>query len=96
VTYIIAEPCIGTKDRSCIEVCPVDCIHEADKLLVIDPQECIDCAACVSECPVDAIYHESELPEEWAPFAEITHAYTPDLAVVNDLVQRYAEQGGVR
>jgi NAD-dependent dihydropyrimidine dehydrogenase PreA subunit len=45
VTYIIAEPCIDIKDRSCVDVCPVDCIHEAERILVIDPEECIDCFA---------------------------------------------------
>jgi NAD-dependent dihydropyrimidine dehydrogenase PreA subunit len=46
VTYIIAEPCIDIKDLSCVDVCPVDCIHQADRILVIDPEECIDCGAC--------------------------------------------------
>ena len=45
MTYIIAEPCIDIKDRSCVDVCPVDCIHEGDRILVIDPEECIDCFA---------------------------------------------------
>jgi ferredoxin-like protein FixX len=45
VTYIIAEPCIDIKDRSCIDVCPVDCIHEFERILIIDPEECIDCFA---------------------------------------------------
>ena len=45
VTYIIAEPCIDIKDLSCVDVCPVDCIHEAERILVIDPEECIDCFA---------------------------------------------------
>jgi len=45
VTYIIAEPCIDIKDKSCVDVCPVDCIHEANRILVIDPEECIDCFA---------------------------------------------------
>jgi len=56
MTYIISEPCIDIKDRSCVDVCPVDCIHEADRILVIDPEECIDCGACVPACPVAAIY----------------------------------------
>ena len=63
MAYVIAEPCIGTKDNSCVEVCPVDCIHptpdepDYDKveMLYIDPEECIDCDACVEACPVDAI-----------------------------------------
>src|SRR5256886_696183 len=45
MTYIIAEPCIDIKDRSCVDVCPVDCIHEAGRILIIDPEECIDCFA---------------------------------------------------
>jgi len=45
VTYIIAEPCIDIKDLSCVDVCPVDCIHEFERILIIDPEECIDCFA---------------------------------------------------
>src|SRR3954470_6824028 len=55
MTYIIGEACIDTKDLSCQSVCPVDCIHETDRMLVIDPEECIDCGACEPECPVEAI-----------------------------------------
>jgi len=64
MAYVIAEPCIGTKDAACVDACPVDCIHpkkdepgyaEADQLF-IDPVECIDCGACVPVCPVSAIY----------------------------------------
>jgi ferredoxin len=74
MTHIIAEPCIGTKDTSCVEVCPVDCIHptvdesdqfEKDTQLFIDPDTCIDCGLCVDECPVQAIFPEEDLPEEW-------------------------------
>jgi len=78
MTYVIAEPCIGQKDASCTEVCPVDCIHptqdeagfaEATQLF-IDPAECIDCDACVEACPVDAIFPEDLLPERWADYAQ--------------------------
>ena len=58
--YIIAEPCIGVKDKSCVAVCPVDCIHEAGDQLYIDPNECIDCGLCEPECPVDAIKPDTE------------------------------------
>ena len=82
MAYIITEPCVGTCDTSCVEVCPVDCIHPADgfddpadKQLYIDPDECIDCAACVPECPVDAIYEESEVPDKWAHFIESNAEY---------------------
>ena len=83
VAYVIAEPCIGQKDNSCVEVCPVDCIHptpdEPDydnvEQLYIDPDECIDCDACVEACPVDACFAEDQLPEEWAKYTPINAEY---------------------
>ena len=75
MTYIIAEPCIDIKDRSCVDVCPVDCIHEFDRMLIIDPEECIDCGACEPECPVEAIFPEDALPDKWEPFVKINYAY---------------------
>jgi NAD-dependent dihydropyrimidine dehydrogenase PreA subunit len=54
MTYVITEPCIGTKDQSCVEVCPVDCIYDAGDQFLINPEECIDCGACEPECPVEA------------------------------------------
>ena len=89
MTYIIAEPCIDLKDRSCVDVCPVDCIHEADRILVIDPEECIDCGACEPECPVEAIFPEDALPDKWAPFVRINYAYGEGIDVVNRLVEEY-------
>jgi NAD-dependent dihydropyrimidine dehydrogenase PreA subunit len=78
MAYVIAEPCIGTKDSACVDVCPVDCIHprkdepefESVKQLHINPAECIDCGACVPVCPVTAIFALEDLPEKW-------HSYTP-------------------
>ena len=64
MTYVITQPCIGVKDASCVDVCPVDCIHpsqneegfdEAEQLY-INPDECIDCGACEPACPVTAIF----------------------------------------
>jgi NAD-dependent dihydropyrimidine dehydrogenase PreA subunit len=75
VTYVIVEPCIDVKDKTCIDVCPVDCIHETERMLVIDPEECIDCGACEPECPVEAIFPEDALPEKWTPFARINAAW---------------------
>jgi NAD-dependent dihydropyrimidine dehydrogenase PreA subunit len=79
MTYVIADPCIGTKDASCIDVCPVDCIHpvpdapgfEQAEQLYIDPEECIDCGACEPGCPVNAIFREDDLPEEWKAFTQV-------------------------
>ena len=71
--YVITEPCIGVKDASCVDVCPVDCIHTTDEapLYYIDPDECIDCGACEPECPVTAIFAEDALPEKWNNFIQI-------------------------
>ena len=68
MTYIIAEPCIDIKDLSCVDVCPVDCIHEFDRVLIIDPEECIDCGACEPECPVTAIFPEEDVPVQLKPY----------------------------
>ena len=78
MTYVIAEPCIDIKDRSCVDVCPVDCIHEAARVLVIDPEECIDCGACVEPCPVQAIFPADELPEKWKFYIEVNKNFFPE------------------
>lgn len=65
VPYVIVEPCINVKDRSCVDVCPVDCIYEGENQLFIHPDECIDCGACEPECPVTAIFPEEDVPEKW-------------------------------
>jgi ferredoxin len=64
MSYIITQPCIGTKEKACLDVCPVDCIHgkDNDEQMYIDPDECIDCGACLPACPVDAIFPEDEVP----------------------------------
>ncbi len=75
MTYVIGEPCVDLKDRSCVEVCPVDCIHETERMLVVDPEECIDCGACEPECPVEAILTADAVPEEWQPFVRVNAAF---------------------
>ena len=83
MTYVITEPCIGTKDTSCVEVCPVDCIHpgpdDADfddaEMLYINPDECIDCDACVEACPVDACFAEDQVPEDQTKYIKINADY---------------------
>ena len=68
--YVICEPCIGVKDKSCVAVCPVDCIYEGEDQLYIHPDECIDCGLCEPECPVNAIYADTEVPPEWRHYIE--------------------------
>ncbi|MDZ7799546.1 MAG: ferredoxin family protein [Trueperaceae bacterium] len=70
VAYVICEPCIGVKDSACVDVCPVECIYEAEDQFYIQPEECIDCDACVPACPVDAIFPEEDVPEEWTSFIQ--------------------------
>ena len=89
MTYVIGEPCIDVKDRSCVDVCPVDCIYEVGRMLVIDPEECIDCGACEPECPVEAIFPEDALPDKWAPFVKINAAWTEGAEAVDTLVDIY-------
>ncbi len=64
MTFVVSDSCIRCKYMDCVEVCPVDCFREGPNMLVIDPDECIDCNLCVPECPVDAIYEEDDLPED--------------------------------
>lgn len=68
MTFVITEKCIRCKYTDCVEVCPVDCFYEGPNMLVIHPDECIDCALCEPECPVEAICSEDELPEEYQQF----------------------------
>jgi len=71
MTFIVTEQCINCKYSDCVEVCPVYCFYEGPNFLVIDPDECIDCALCEPECPVDAIYAEDDLPEKYNNYLEI-------------------------
>lgn len=68
--YIVTEPCIGVKDKSCMDVCPVDCIYETDDQVVIHPDQCIDCGLCEPECPVTAIFVDTDVPDNWKDFIE--------------------------
>ena len=79
MAYYITETCIDVKDKACVDVCPVDCIHPTDgenePMLYIDPDECIDCGACEPECPVEAIFAEDDIAEDQTQFIEINTKY---------------------
>jgi ferredoxin len=83
MAYVITEPCAGTKDTACVDVCPVDCIHprkdepafESATILNIHPDECIDCGACVPACPVEAIYALDEVPDKWKNYIQVNTEY---------------------
>src|SRR3989338_4025566 len=109
MTYVVTQPCIGTKDRSCVEVCPVDCFYDvadpnlnekyaadpaawgeeggdANKkkkaygMLMIHPDECINCGACETECPVEAIYEDTGVPEKYQSFVKLNADVTLGLS----------------
>jgi NAD-dependent dihydropyrimidine dehydrogenase PreA subunit len=92
MTYVITDPCIDVLDKSCVEVCPVDCIHYdegTDRKLYIDPDECIDCGACEPVCPVTAIFAEDDVPGDQAAYTEVDALWFKDKdaarAKVNEL-----------
>ena len=101
MTYVVSKPCLGVKDKSCIEVCPVDCFYDIRKpelnekysiafeddsekknagMLMIHPDECINCGACETECPVEAIYEDSAVPEEEVEFTKLNEDETISLS----------------
>jgi ferredoxin len=71
MTYVVTEACIRCKFTDCVDVCPVDCFREGPNFLVIDPDECIDCAVCVPECPVNAIYAEDDVPGDQQSYIKL-------------------------
>src|SRR5262245_15073290 len=81
MTYVVTETCIKCKYTDCVDVCPVDCFREGPNMLVIDPDECIDCTLCVAECPVEAIFAEDDVPDtqkKWTALnAELAKAWKP-------------------
>ncbi len=83
MTYVFAEPCVAVIDTACGSVCPVGCIHleeGVDRMLFIDPNECIDCGACEPECPVNAIFPDDSVPAEWAGYTAINTTWYTDKA----------------
>lgn len=96
MAYCVTRPCIGTKDRSCVEVCPVDCFYDIKKkkynekygkdkegdpgMLVIHPDECINCGACETECPVEAIYEDTGVPEDYKEFVKVNEEETSSMS----------------
>ncbi|MDT7943888.1 MAG: ferredoxin family protein [Dehalococcoidia bacterium] len=81
MAYVICEPCIDVMDKSCVEVCPVDCIHYEegkDRKLYIDPDECIDCGACEPVCPVTAIFAEEDVPDQWKEYIQLDAMWYKD------------------
>ena len=84
MTFLVGESCIKCKLGDCVEVCPVDCFYEGPNMLVIDPDECIDCALCEPECPVDAIFADDEIPEGQEKFLELNRELSQIWPVITE------------
>ena len=65
MTHLVNDKCINCKHTTCVEVCPVDCFYEGENMLVINPEECIDCGVCIPECPEEAIYQTDDVNDPW-------------------------------
>lgn len=68
MAFVVTDNCIRCKYTDCVEVCPVDCFYEGPNFLVINPDECIDCALCEPECPAEAIFEEDDVPDNMKQF----------------------------
>ena len=84
MTHVVTEACIRCRYTDCVDVCPVDCFHVGPNFLVIDPDECIDCAVCIPECPVNAIYTEEDVPDDQRAFT----ALNAELAQIWPMINR--------
>jgi ferredoxin len=83
MTFVVVDQCIKCKYTDCVEVCPVDCFHEGPNMLVINPEECIDCNLCVPECPVNAIFPEDEIPKGQEQFLQINAEFAKKWPVLS-------------
>ena len=84
MAFVVTESCIKCKYTDCVEVCPVDCFHEGPNMLVINPDECIDCTLCVPQCPVEAIMDEVDVPEEMQEFIGLNAELCRDWPVIDN------------
>jgi ferredoxin len=84
MTHVVTDSCIKCKYTDCVDVCPVDCFKEGPNMLVIDPDECIDCAVCIPECPVNAIYAEEDLPAGQEHFIALNVELAKDWPLITD------------
>jgi ferredoxin len=96
MTYIVNENCIKCKLTDCVEVCPMNCFYEGENMLVINPEECIDCGVCVPECPLDAINPDTEPGiEKWLTVNADYAKVWPNITIKRDPFPDAKEWEGV-
>jgi len=91
MTYVVTESCIKCKYTDCVDVCPVDCFHEGPNMLVIDPDECIDCTLCVAECPVEAIFAEDDVPVDQRKYTAINAVFVKVWPAITEKIDAPAD-----
>lgn len=84
MTHVVTEACIRCRYTDCVDVCPVDCFRVGPNFLVIDPDECIDCAVCIPECPVNAIVADTDVPEDQQHFIRLNAELALTFAEISD------------
>lgn len=75
MAYVIAEPCVDTQDRVCVDECPIECIYDGYRKRYVHPDECVDCGVCGAVCPVGAVFREDELPSAWTRYAAVEREF---------------------
>ncbi len=96
MTYIVNDKCIKCKHTDCVEVCPVDCFYEGENMLVIHPDECIDCGVCEPECPVDAIQPDTEPGlEKWLELNRDFAEKWPNITMKKDAMAEVDKYDGM-
>lgn len=78
MTYVITEACVDITDRSCLTQCPVDCIVQGDRMMYINPDDCVDCGACRIFCPQSAIFYDADVPAELTTYTDINREFFSD------------------
>lgn len=91
MAHVVGDACVRCKFTDCVDVCPVDCFHEGPNILVIDPEECIDCGACIPECPVEAIFLDEDVPADQLAYIEINARLAKDYPVITSTKDAHPE-----
>lgn len=90
MTFVISDACVDIKDRSCVKECPVDCIYEGDRMLYINPVECVDCGACEAVCPSKAVFYDLDLPADKKSFEAAAAEWVDEHSAVGGSKRRGA------
>ncbi|HEB87099.1 MAG TPA: ferredoxin family protein [Gammaproteobacteria bacterium] len=85
MAYVVTDNCIKCKYTDCVDVCPVDCFYEGPNFLVINPDECIDCALCEPECPAEAIFADDDVPDNMTDFIELNAELAQEWPVISEM-----------